>query len=481
MQKKKTDTINTAMENVVNVLILKSDEHNPLINSIEGHPFIKTPNMERLAKMGTIFDNCYSVSPLCFPARSAFMAGKYVHQIQAYNNCGIFPGEHPSYGQILKEHGIHTVHIGKVDSYRHIDELGFSETHTGEWPKERGPGDINFCRNPLAIRPLERPDGTPRPKSYGIKEKPFEKDEYSIQTAINWLTTTAKKMNKPWVMEINTSKPHFPMYVTQKLWDMYEGHDDLPQHGKETEPGQHPHSKDLQKHFRTDEFKEEWIKGLRRGYYGCVTYTDQKLGQLLDTLEQTGLINNTVIAYTTDHGEMLGQYGMWWKCSLYEESARVPMVIAGPGFFKGLRINTPVTQLDLLASIFRSNNCSYPNDWNGTPLQDIQNNAHNHVAFSEYHGHGTRASSYMIRKGKCKFIYYCEADNQLFDMESKEKESNNIIEQYPEIAREMESELRKICDPEKENQRAEEYIQKQLKAIDEADLKILPGRHVSGV
>ena len=175
-------------------------------------------------------------------------------------------------------------------------------------------------------------------------------------------------------------------------------------------------------------------------------------------LEGTGLMKNTLVAYTADHGEMLGKFGMWWKCSLYEDSARVPLVVA---------VRTPVSTMDLQAAMFRAIGARRPSEWVGMPLQDIKADDPNHVMFAEYAGHGVPANSYMIRKGKWKLIYYIGAPKQLFDLEKDPNELKNVADQQPGVASELEKDLRRICLPERENQRTEEFIERQLKAIRE--------------
>ncbi len=399
------------------MLVIKTDEHNPLCSSIHGHPMVQTPNMERLARMGTHFENTYCPSPLCMPSRSATMSGYHVHQIQTYNNCNVFSGDYPSYGQILKDQGVHSVHIGKVDVYRPSAELGFSEMIL---PGDRKhPGDKNCRRKPLQIRQgaHTRADG------FGASEdNPFAGDDRRTEAAIQWLRQTAPSQAGPWTLELNLGKPHFPHRVTQELWDLYPQGDDLPAYGRDCDSANHPYARDLRDHFETDLFTEDQIRGLRRGYLGCVTYVDRQLGRILDTLEETGLLQNTIVAFTSDHGEMLGKFGMWWKCSLYEDSVRVPLIIAGPGFAKGRRVQTPVDLLDLQATYFRATGADRPKDWASIPLQELQSEDTERAVFAEYHGHGTRASAYMIRKGKWKMIYCAQAPHLLFDLEGSSKE-----------------------------------------------------------
>ncbi len=441
-----------------NFIYVMSDEHNPFVSSIYGHPSVHTPNMARLAERGTVFENTYCPSPLCLPCRSAFFAGRRVHEIQTYNNCntGLRKG-FPSFGRLLTDQGVHTTFIGKSDGYDRVANFGFSEIIEAQ---DRDSPDCHIRREPLEIRP----DAASRARHYGPHEAPFETDLKRTDAAIRWLRETAPQIDSPWVLCVNLNKPHFPHYVTPDLWSMYDGCDDLPRYGAEQESAQHQHATDLRRYFATDQFTEEDIRGLRRGYLGCVTFIDTQLGRLIDALDESGLSDSTNIAYTSDHGDMLGMFGMWWKCSLYEHSVRVPLIVAGPDFSAGVWCETPVSSLDLQASIFYATGAKRPDDLTGEPLQEIPHIDSQRIVFSEYHGHGARASAYMVRRGEWKFIYYVGAPNQLFNLASDPNELDNRIESETEIARELESELRCVCDPENENERASAFIEMQRTA-----------------
>lgn len=442
----------------MNFLLLMSDEHNPRFSSIYGHPSVKTPNMQRLADMGTLYENAYCNSPLCLPSRSSFMSGMYVHETQAYNNSNIIKHNYPSYGQMLSDQGVHTTYAGKVDVYNHSDTLGFNELLLAG---NRGPkGDTNFQRQPMKIRS----DGHARANGFGIQENPFQNDQKVIDLAIQWITQTSPNLGKPWSFTVNTGNPHFPHFVTQELWDMYPEGGDLPAHGINEDTAKHPAAQSLRDHFQTETFSKEQARGLRRGYLGCVTWTDAALGQLIDALESTGQLKDTVIVYCSDHGEMLGKFGMWWKCSLYEDSMRVPMIVAGPGFEPGKRVNTPVTLLDLQATFFKSLNADRPESWHGQPLQDVKNNDDQRIVFGEYHGHGTTTSGYMIRKGNWKVLYHVNMPHQLFNLKADPEELANLATQEPAILKELINHLKTICDPEAENDRCEAFIQRQMMA-----------------
>ena len=446
-----------------NVVLLMVDEHNPRYSEPYGHPFVKTPALTRLARMGTTFTNAYCPSPLCMPSRSAFLSGHRVFQLQTYGNCNVFPSDHPSYGKVLAAQGVHTVHIGKTDVYEHSSKLGFTEMIA---PGDRKPpGDVWVSRrNPFDVQ--QESEG--RKGGYGVRPDPFKADTTLVNTALDWLSRTAPGLKQPWTLAINIGKPHFPHYVTQELWDMYAEHADLPAYRGDAETARHPFAMDLRKFFGTDAIGEEQVRNLRRGYYGCVTWVDRQLGRILDALDSSGRLRDTVVAYTSDHGEMLGKFGMWWKRSLYEDSVRIPMIVAGPGFETGRRVSTPVDLHDLQASIFAATGARRPKEWCGRALQSLTGNDPRRVVFAEFQGGGTRASAFLIRQGRWKLLHNCGAPHQLFDLDADPDELTNVAERRADVFRRLEKELRRICDPEAENRRADEYADRQMRAIGRA-------------
>jgi len=450
-----------------NVLLLVSDEHNPRFASPYGHPTVQTPHMQALADRGTVYDSAYCPSPLCMPSRSAFVSGLWVHQIQTYSNCNacMEDAHYPTFGRALAEQGVHTAFVGKTDVYRPGHELGFSEMIL---PQDRKwPGDTNHRRRPLSIRH----GAAARAGMYGPHADPFAPDPGYVDAAVEWLLHRAPTLTQPWAMTVNINSPHFPQYVTPELWDMYVGADDLPDQGAHCTSANHPYARDLREHFETDQFTEEQIRGLRKGYLGCVTYVDRELGRLVHALQQSGAYDDTNVIYTSDHGDMMGKFGMWWKCTLYEDSVRVPLIAAGPDFTVG-RARTPVSTMDAQAALFYCVEAQRPADWQGTALQQVRSNDASRAVFAEYHGHGTRSGAWMIRKGDWKLIHYAEATDQLFCLAEDPEELANLADARPDKLSELASDLAKVCAPERENQRAHDFELKQWQALDDGGLTL---------
>ena len=372
---------------MANVLVLMSDEHNPFYSSVYGHPFVQTPAMDRLAENGVVYESAYCPSPLCTPSRSAFMSGRRVHQIQAYSNCtiGVDP-DIPTYGRALAEQGVYSVHAGKTHVFAPSGDLGFRETRRAV--EKTGSGDPEIGRRPFRIRRA----AAERASQFGIKESHLRIDLECVDAAIDWLTNTAPKLGRPWTLSLNIIHPHFPHYTSQELWDLYPRGGNLPEYGVDEETANHPRAREVREHFQTDQFTGEQVRGQRRGYLACVTFVDRQLARLVEALEAAGLYDDTNVIYTSDHGEMLGKFGMWWKCSLYEDASRVPCIAAGPDFPSGSRVSTPVDLHDVQADLFASTGAERPSGWIGRPLQHVPENDVGRVVFSEYHGHGARQS-----------------------------------------------------------------------------------------
>jgi choline-sulfatase len=450
-------------------VLFLSDEHNARVAGPYGHPRVETPVLDRLAAAGTVYDSCYCPSPLCLPSRSALMGGRRVHELQTYSNCNLgLPRPAPlSYGRVLADAGVHAAYVGKTDVYAPAAELGFTETILGG---DRAlPGDRNHRRNPMAIRP----GGADRADGYGPAEDAFDGDLRKVDAAVAWLRDTAPGLDRPWLLVLNTSKPHFPHRVTPELWERYADAADLPAHGIDAASAQHPHAQNLRAHFETEQFSEEQVRGLRRGYYGCVSFVDEQLGRVLDAVDEAGLSDVTQTVYASDHGEMLGTFGMWWKCTLYEESARVPCIAAGPGFDAGVRASTPVDLHDVRAGLMKHLGVDQPADWVGAPLHELPRDDAERVVFSEYHGHGATGSAFMVRRGRHKLMHHAGetgvAACQLFDLQADPDELDDRSAREPERVAEMLDRLRRICDPAAENARAEVFIEDQLRRIDESD------------
>lgn len=442
---------------MTNVVLLVSDEHNPRYSSTYGHEVVRTPHLDRLGEQGAVYESAYCPSPLCVPSRTAFMAGRYTHEIQAYNNSKVIERRHPSYGGVLADQGVHTLYVGGGSNlHRDPFALGFSELLAVERT-----GRTLGTHSIAAERPSSKP--IKKTEAHGPVEGLYAPDGATIDAAIDWIRSSAPAVGRPWTMTICINPPHPPYTTEPAYWEMYRDRGGLPDHGHEQESAQHPRARDLWDNARWD-YPDDLVRELRAGYYGAVTWVDDQLGRLLDALEAGGLTEDTVVGYTSDHGEMLGKFGLWGKCSLYEDSVRVPLVVAGPGFTPGTRVTTPVSLLDLQATLFHAVGARRPEAWRGRPLQTIPNDDPQRPLLASYHGHNASAGAFMLRRGEWKLIHHSAGPHQLFNLDEDPEELVNLWPERPDVAEALETELRAICDPDAVEQDAAAVRARQFEA-----------------
>ncbi len=406
-----------------------SDEHDPAISSPYGHPFIHTPAQQHLADTGCTFEAGYCNSPLCVPSRASFMTGKHLFRIGVWDNGVPLASDEPTWAHRLNALGYDTALAGKMHFVGPDQHHGFRTrlvedihhtTHVG-----RGPDWLQGVHE-------GGPSMRHRIEEAGAGDSPYQRyDDRVAAQSIAYLADPARH-ERPWALCTSFITPHFPLIVRQPYFDRYwPHHADLPNIPPDHLDAQHPQSKRLRQHFATSGYTDEQIQRARAAYYGLVTFCDERIGMVLDALEHYGLADNTFIAYVADHGEMLGAHGMWWKCSFYEPSARIPFIIRWPvGSPSGIHRHTPVSLVDLIRTILNLAGDQAP-DLDGqdlTPLLRGDISDSNGIVFSEYEGHGTITPGRMVRRDSFKLCTYLGEPLELYDLASDPQEFNNLAE-----------------------------------------------------
>lgn len=440
-----------------NVVVLIADQHNPAFCSAYGHPYIQTPNMQGLANEGVVGEYAYCPSPLCAPSRAAYFSGKRVHEIQAYSGC--FLGNEyqgPIFGKPLSDQGFsHIVGVNDQHQMGLNKAQTFREHHSSKSSKQLCPTREKFY-DPNEIGCLL--------KEFGLQELPdwkAEHDQRWVNATCEWIRQKARKEKQPWFLQVCIKKPHPPFLTTPKYWNLYENGLELPDSLLDASMANHPFSIQQRDFYGMSKVTKQQALDIFRAYLGSISYVDDLLRQIRRALRETDLEDDTNVIYTADHGEMMGQFGLWGKRVLLEGAARIPFIATGPDFSSGVRLKTPMDLHDVRATVFHCLGAQQPSGWLGTPVQKIPLQDSSRVVFSEYHGSGCRNSSFMIRKGKWKYIHFVNAPKALFNMEEDPQEIHNLASEKSEILQEMEMELRKICNPEKEDEKAAAFIRMQ--------------------
>ena len=377
------------------------------------------------------------------------MTGKYIHHIRAWDNATPLASDEVTWAHLLRAAGYDVVLSGK-QHFGGMDQLhGFRAQLARDLHAERQHALTDWDNGtPPAPRPWQ---GLARAGPGTTVE--IEVDDLVEAEALTYLQDPSRR-EQPWALNVSFIAPHFPLVVPQRFWDLYPLEEiDLPNIPEGHLENQHPVCQRMRRMFGCVDFPEELVRRGRAGYYGLITYLDEKIGSLLRTLEETGQLENTVVIYTSDHGEMNGEHGMWRKSNFYEASARVPLQIMFPNRLSaGRRVDEVVSLVDLTAAfvdIAGAHPLSLIDGDSLLPLVQGDASDWKDFAFSEYLAHGVERPMAMLRKGRYKFNYSFGDPPELYDITEDPDEFQNLAddEAYQPICRELAAQLLAEWDP----------------------------------
>ncbi len=307
-----------------NILLIMSDQHSRRFSSPDGHPVVKTPNLDYLAANGVRFENAYCNSPLCVPSRMSFMTGKNIQDIEVWDNNAILSSEATTWAEILNKRGYEAVLSGRMH-FRGEDQLhGFAEQIAMDESKNASiPNWESYKRK----RKAEKIKDVPKRAGEGKGGKQKMDDEIEA-AAIDYIQRKQADA-RPWALTVGFHAPHGPWIAEKEYIEKYSLEEiDMPQVRPEDIEDPAYDLKKSKEWIGLPEagFPPKVIKKTRRAYYALISRLDDKIGNLMEALEKTGQLQDTIIIYTSDHGEMLGERGRWKKSSLYEPSLGVPMI-----------------------------------------------------------------------------------------------------------------------------------------------------------
>lgn len=445
----------------MNMLILFSDQHNREKTGCYGDPYIHTPNIDRLAANGVRFANAYTNNPICVPARAALVNGDYCFRHSYWDNAHPYAGREEGWGHRLTQQGYPVVTVGKLHYKDNIPETGF--------PDQRIPLNVKGAIGDVShtIR-----DGTMR--RHFLREEIFSAGEGDseylrydanvAERAVDFLRNEGRGSDKPWCLFVGFVCPHFPWRVPKDIMDLYRPYDKLPfpRQWRIGERPMHPALEGFRREFCMEgDIPDDVVRQAVATYYGMITYMDRQVGKVLDALAESGLENETRIIYTDDHGDTAGDHGLFFKHSMYEGSAGVPLIVAGPDIPKGKVAEQCVSLVDVFPTVLdcvgakpKPEDAALP----GVSLLEIARGerTEDRPVFSEYHAVGFDRGVFMLRRREWKLIYYVGYEPQLFNLHDDPGETKDLASDpaHREIRLQMEAELRKICDPEEVDRRA---------------------------
>jgi len=441
----------------LNFLVIMADQLTPFMTGAYGNRQVKTPNMDKLCAQGVRFDAAYSPNPLCTPARASFMTGKYTYDLGCFDNSHPFSSEEPTFAHYLSIAGYEAVLAGKMhfvgpDQLHGLDKRLTTDCYPASfsWLPKYIDKEKHLMQDPWGNAALYVEEEC-RPKEWNVfinydEEVHFRAKEYLYGCV------PRRDKDKPFCLTVSYHHPHDPFCPPKKYYDMYEGVDfDIPEPLGYGEEEKTTLDRWLANGFhRLDKYdvtRPEGLRALRRCYAALTTYIDDKIGELLDTLADTGLDKNTVIILTSDHGDMLGERGMVQKRCFYEWSARIPLIIKFPdNRHAGCVVGEACSLLDVGATMIDVAGAALPDAPGSdgvslmryiegrTPVRDV---------FVEYQGEGVKWPCFMIRRGSLKYTYIHQYETQLFDVVNDPDERVNLSgdPSYAQIEKELKAEI----------------------------------------
>jgi len=419
-----------------NVLFLICDDLNCDL-ACYGHPLVQSPNIDKLARRGVRFENAHCQYPLCGPSRASFMAGLYPDQTLIHRN-SVYLREHTpnviSMTQNFRRNGYFATRIGKIYHYgvpRHIGTSGHDDPYSWDYtinPRGRDkdeehlittnvPGSFGGTLSWLAA------DGTDEEQTDGI----------AATEAVELLKKYSQAQNKqPFFLAVGLYRPHTPYVSPKNYFEMYPQEDisvpTIPDGYRETIPA--PAWKSLNRKKDQINMPEDLSKQVIQAYYASITFADAQLGKILDALDETGLTENTIVVFTSDHGYHMGEHGHWQKTTLYENATHVPLIIAGPGTTaKNQTTATPAEMVDFYPTLAELCGVPVPDFISGVSLAPALKDTKampRSSAFTQYE------SGYSIRTPRYRYTEWgTDGENgaELYDHQSDSEEMVNLAGQ----------------------------------------------------
>ena len=449
-----------------------SDQHHAGVMGCAGDTIVQTPNLDRLAQSGVRFSNAYCPYPLCVPSRMSSMTGRHPHELDQWDNECQLKSDIPTFAHAFLSAGYDTVLSGRMHFVGLDQKHGFAEII-----RDNGPLKATLTAFDLMTtlrRKLGKLWDTPfMSLSSIVKSGPgrsvyLATDEAVTERTVAWLQQRSKNHNKPLLLTVGFITPHCPFVALPGDFALYKDQitvADLPQWHEIL----HPRNVALRKNWGIDPaapIDAQWRT--RVAYYGLTTFMDRQAGSVLSAWEQAGLADNSIIVYCSDHGEALGEHGMWWKSTFYDGSSRVPLIVSWPGHFKPGESRTEnVSLMDIGTSLIDLVGVDPLPGASGKSFQHLltgEKGRWDDTVFAEYE---VDAVCRMVRSGPWKYNYYHGMEPELFNVQEDSGEMINLAGQaeYHDIVQRLHDLALQNWDPDKIQVRKDRWRQQELRLI----------------
>jgi choline-sulfatase len=425
-----------------NVVLIMSDEHNAGVAGFAGSSLARTPHLDSLANRGVVFDSAYCNSPLCSPSRLSLTAGRYASRVGAWGNACWLPSDDvPSIAGVLNQAGYESILCGK-QHYDATRRYGFAELgsfRTNQYTKSgivrrRDPDDLT---PPAAVSKRFSNFRT------GQDSPVLRHDREVTRRACDFLSKR-RRADAPFLLFTGYLAPHFPLIVPDAYWEHFRDRvpmPDVPEGFIEKLPLNYRH---LRLGFAMTDVPEATVRLGRELYHGLTEWFDEQVGQVLGALADSRVADDTVVVYASDHGENLGEHGLWWKNCAYDPATRIPLVVSWPQRFRAGRRAEACSLVDLVATLADLGGARIPENWDGNSMLgwlDSEDTRWKDRAISEYYGHNVASAFTMLRERHWKYVYHAApserhpAERELYDLSRDPGEMNNLAADPEQMSR----------------------------------------------
>ena len=411
------------------IVFIFSDQHNPFVLGSQDDAVVRTPNLDRLSAAGVELDNCYCASPLCVPSRSALLTGQHPTRTGIFTNLQSIPSEQPTLAHVLTLAGYRTVLAGRMHFVGPDQRHGYAERLVGDiTPSTTG------LRKDVYGPYLRGTSGQTRvavehsgPGSSAV----LQYDAAVVDAACDRIA--AQDPDEPLFLTVGTYGPHCPYVCPPDLFEHYYQALPRPEDWSEFKESVHPAVRLWYQNRRVMDVDLESVHRARAAYYGMVELIDRAVGQIIEAVERSLGLEDTVVIYASDHGDMIGDKGLFWKSNLYDGSARVPAILAWPGAFcPGKRIGGLTSLLDLAPTLIELTGAPALPDMDGESLLDVLTVPEaqidpQRVVTSYCADMKGDLPSAMVRRGPYKLVaHYQHEVQQLYNLEADGREVNDL-------------------------------------------------------
>jgi choline-sulfatase len=420
-----------------NVLLIMADQLGAAWLPAYGHELVQAPHLSALAERSTVFESAYCPSPLCAPSRAGVLTGRLPSRTDVFDNAAEMRAALPTVMHHLRAHGYYTGLAGKMHFVGPDQLHGFEERLTTDvYPA--GLGWTPDWRLPLTDRLpwYHTMESVLRPGVCAASMQQDYDDEVAFRAVRKLFDLAREGPERPFFLVASFTHPHDPWEIRPRYWELYDrAAIDLPTVPAIPFADADPYSRRLREMCGTEEVElsEQQLRAARHGYYAAISYLDERVGEVLGALRDAGLEDDTAVVFCADHGEMLGERGLWYKMSFFEPSARVPLLVRGPGQSSARRVAAPVSLLDLTPTLLELAGVPALGDLaeelDGVSLLGRVADGTGErpgPVLGEYLAEGVTAPAVMVRDGRFKLVA-CEGDpDQLFDIAEDPAELVNL-------------------------------------------------------